>query len=304
MKSSKRRVRMNVTADGAGVVSHAGTELLREMAVATGLVEAWDEALLDTYKSAPTVHMPGQVLVDLAVAIADGARSISDLALLRDQPSLFGPVASTATAWRALDRVSGEHLVALRAGRAKARTAVWAAGGGPDLSGELCLDIDATIVVAHSDKELATPTWKKTFGFHPLLCFLDRPDISSGEALAGIVREGRAGSNTTADHVTVLDMALASLPAQARPDTVGGPRLVVRADAAGATHGFAARAGPGGSVSASAFRSLKRSGPPSPWSLRLPGRRRSRPAVTSATAPGWSRSPNSSTCPHGRTAPG
>ena len=240
MKSSKRRLRMSVTADGAGVVSHAGTELLREMAAATGLVEAWDEVLLDTYKSAPTVHMPGQVLVDLAVAIADGARSISDLALLRDQPSLFGPVASTATAWRALDRVSGEHLVALRAGRAKARTAAWAAGAAPDLSGELCLDIDATIVVAHSDKELAAPTWKKTFGFHPLLCFLDRPDIASGEALAGIVREGRAGSNTTADHVTVLDMALVSLPAQARPDAPGAPRLVVRADAAGATHGFAA----------------------------------------------------------------
>jgi hypothetical protein len=208
---------MNVTADGAGVVSHAGTELLREMAGSTG-----------------------QVLVDLAVAIADGARSISDLASLRDQPCLFGPVASTATAWRALDRVSEKHLGLLRTGRAQARAAAWAAGAAPDLSGELHLDIDATIVVAHSDKELATPTWKKTFGFHPLLCFLDRPDISSGEALAGIVREGRAGSNTTADHIAVLDMALASLPGHARPDAAGAPRLVVRADAAGATHGFAA----------------------------------------------------------------
>jgi hypothetical protein len=91
---------------------------------------------------------------------------------------------------------------------------------------------------------LATPTWRKTYGFHPLLCFLDRPDIASGEALAGIVREGRAGSNTTADHITVLDMALASLPAAARPGATktgapDAPRLVVRADAAGATHGFA-----------------------------------------------------------------
>jgi hypothetical protein len=231
---------MNVTADGAGVVSHAGAGLLREMADYTGLVDAWDEVLLDTYKTVPTVHMPGQVLVDLAVAIADGARSISDLASLRDQRSLFGPVASTATAWRALDRVSDAHLVRLRAGRAAARAAAWAAGAAPDLTGELYLDFDATIVVAHSEKELATPTWKKTFGFHPLLCFLDRPDIASGEALAGIVREGRAGSNTTADHIAVLDMALASLPAQARPGAVGGPRLVVRSDSAGATHGFAA----------------------------------------------------------------
>jgi hypothetical protein len=235
---------VNVTADGAGVVSHAGAELLRELVVATGLVEAWDEVLLDTYKSAPTRHMPGQVLADLAVAVAvavaDGAKSISDLASLRDQKDLCGPVASPATAWRALDRVSADHLVGLREGRAAARVAAWAAGAGPDLAGELCLDFDATIVVAHSDKELATPTWKKTFGFHPLVCFLDRPDISSGEALAGVVREGRAGSNTTAEHIAVLDMALDGLPAQARPGQVNGPSLLARADAAGATHGFAA----------------------------------------------------------------
>jgi hypothetical protein len=230
---------MRVTADGAGVVSHAGAELLREMAGATGLIEAWDEVLLDTYKASPTRHFPGRVLADLAVAIADGARSISDLASLRDQPSLFGPVASTATAWRALDRVSDQHLVRLRAGRAAARTAAWAAGAAPDLTGELHLDFDATIVIAHSDKELASPTWKHTFGFHPLVCFLDRPEISSGEALAGIVREGRAGSNTTADHICVLDMAIANLPEAARPRPDGGPRLVARADAAGATHGFA-----------------------------------------------------------------
>jgi hypothetical protein len=103
------------------------------------------------------------------------------------------------------------------------------------------LDIDATIVIAHSDKELAAPTWKRTFGFHPLVCFLDRPEIVSGEALAGIVRPGNAGSNTTADHIEVFDMALANLPecARPRPDDPDGPRLVVRADSAGATHDFA-----------------------------------------------------------------
>ena len=230
---------MKVTADGAGVVSHAGAELLRELAGLTGLVEAWDEVLLDTYKTFPTLHMPGRVLADLAVAVADGARSISDLAALRDQPEVFGPVASTATAWRALDRVSAAHLDRLRAGRAAARAAAWAAGAGPELSGELYLDFDATIVIAHSEKELAAPTWKKTFGFHPLVCFLDRPDISSGEALAGIVRTGRAGSNTTADHIAVLDLALANLPEGAQPGQPDGPRLVARVDSAGATHGFA-----------------------------------------------------------------
>ncbi len=241
MKSSARSGRIKVTADGEGVVSHAGAELLREMASATGLGAAWDAALLGTYKMLP-VHFPGRVLADMAVAIADGADSISDLQVLRDQPQLFGAVASTPTAWRVLDRVSSAHLPLLRQGRAMARAAAWAGGAGPDVSEELNLDIDATIVIAHSDKQTAEPTWKKTFGFHPLLCYLDRPEVSSGEALSGIVRSGGAGSNTATDHVEVLDLALASLPEQARPrrDDPKSPRLCVRSDAAGATHDFAA----------------------------------------------------------------
>jgi hypothetical protein len=224
VKRSGRAKAVRVTADGAGVVSHAGAELLRELAVSTGLVDAWDDVLLGTYRAFPTVHMPGRVLADLAVAVADGARSISDLASLRDQPGLCGPVASTATAWRVLDRVAEGHLDGLRAARATARASAWAAGAAPPLDGELYLDFDATIVIAHSEKELATPTWKHTFGFHPLVCFLDRPDISSGEALAGIVREGRAGSNTAADHIRVLDLAVANLPPSAtRSPTRSGP---------------------------------------------------------------------------------
>ncbi|MDQ6614949.1 MAG: transposase, partial [Actinomycetota bacterium] len=197
---------------------------------------AWDDALIGTYKALP-FHFPGQVLADLVVAIADGADSISDLQALRDQPDLHGAVASAPTAWRVLDRVSEAHLPLLRAGKAKARAAAWAAGAAPDLTKELHLDIDATIVIAHSDKELAAPTWKRTFGFHPVVCYLDRPEISSGEALAGIVRAGNAGSNTAVDHILVLDLALANLPvaARPRPGDASGPRLVVRADSAGAT---------------------------------------------------------------------
>lgn len=175
MKATRRLGRVRVTADGAGVVSHAGAELLREMAEATGLVGAWDTVLLGTYKTMPAAHFPGRVLADLAVAIADGAAAISHLAALRDQPGLFGPVASTSTAWRVLDRVSAAHLPAIRAGRAQARAAAWKAGAAPDLDDELCLDFDATIVIAHSEKQHAAPTWKRTFGFHPLVCFLDRP---------------------------------------------------------------------------------------------------------------------------------
>jgi hypothetical protein len=232
---------MQVSADGIGLVSRSGVALLRELADRSGLVGGWTAALADTYDG-PWLHPPGQVLADLAVMIADGGDAISHLGVLRDQAKLFGSVASDPTAWRALHRVDAEHLPAIQAVRAAARERVWAAGGGPDLSGELVLDFDATVTVAHSEKENAAATWKRTFGFHPLLCYLDRPDISGGEALAGLLRAGNAGSNTTADHVMVLDLALRALPAAARPRPADptGPRLLARSDSAGATHGFAA----------------------------------------------------------------
>src|SRR3954453_7614801 len=144
-----------------------------------------------------------------------------------------------------LNRIDADHLGAVREGRSAARESAWAAGAGPDLTEELCLDFDATITIAPSEKENAAATWKKTFGFHPLLCFLDRPDVAGGEALAGLLRKGNAGSNTAADHVTVLDQALAALPEHARPrpgeqpGTWEGPRLLARSDSAGATPAFA-----------------------------------------------------------------
>jgi hypothetical protein len=232
--------RVKVSADGKGVVSHAGVGLLRGMAEQTGLVEAVSSALLDTYKGVP-VHAPGRVFTDLAVAIADGADAISGIAVLGDREELFGQVASMPTTWRVLDRIDAVHLDAVREARAAARGVAWAAGAGPDLSAELMLDFDATITIAHSEKEGATPTWKRSFGYHPLLCFLDRPEVANGEALAGLLRPGNAGSNTATDHITVLDLALASLPAQARPrlGDPDGPRLLARSDSAGATHAFA-----------------------------------------------------------------
>ena len=96
----------------------------------------------------------------------------------------------------------------------------------------LVLDMDATLVICHSEKEAATRTWKKTFGYHPLLCFLD----NTGEALSGLLREGRAGSNTTADHITVLDQALAQIPDAHRH----GTPILIRTDGAGSTYGFLA----------------------------------------------------------------
>jgi DDE family transposase len=244
VKRSNLVPRVKVSADGAGVVSHAGVGLLREMAEYTGLVAGVSGALLDTYKGMP-VHAPGRVFTDLAAAVADGADAISGIAVLGDREELHGPVASVPTAWRLLDRIDAAHLDAVREARSAARASAWAAGAAPDLTGELRLDVDATITIAHSEKENAAATWKRTFGFHPLLCFLDRPEVAGGEALAGLLRPGNAGSNTAADHVEVLDMALAALPEQARPrpgdpDSSDGPRLLVRSDSAGATHAFAA----------------------------------------------------------------
>ncbi|WP_010148430.1 IS1380 family transposase [Serinicoccus profundi] len=241
MKRNGSVRRVKVSADGEGVVSHAGLGMLREMAEYTGLVNALDEVLADTYRG-PWVHAPGRVLTDVAVAVGDGADAITGIEVLGDREGVFGPVASMPTAWRVLDRVDADHLGAVRAARAAARAKAWAAGAGPDLSQELAIDFDATITIAHSEKENAAATWKRTFGFHPLLAFLDRPEIAGGEALAGLLRKGNAGSNTATDHVTVLKQALAALPehARPRPGDPEGPRVLARSDSAGATHAFAA----------------------------------------------------------------
>jgi hypothetical protein len=167
---------------------------------------------------------------------------VSHIEVFGDRHEVCGPVASMPTTWRMLDRIDEAHLSGVRAARAAARERAWAAGAGPDLTGLLQIDVDATITISHSeDKENAAKTWKRTFGFHPLLAFLDRPEVSGGESLGGLLRPGNAGSNTAADHITVLDQALSALPAHARPcpadpDSV---RVVVRSDSAGATHAFA-----------------------------------------------------------------
>jgi hypothetical protein len=237
--------RVKVSADGHGVVSHAGMAMLRELADRTGLSAHVTAALADTYRGR-WVYAPGEVFADLAAAVADGADCIDGIGqLCGDREHVFGAKASTTTMWRLVDqRIDTAHLPGIRAARASARAAAWAAGAAPAAGGWLHIDIDATLVIDHSDnKQLATPTWKKTYGHHPLLAFLDRPEIAGGEALAGLLRTGRAGSNTAADHITVLDQALASLPPawQPGPDQRGAdaPKVLVRCDTAGATHDFA-----------------------------------------------------------------
>jgi hypothetical protein len=207
------------------VVSHAGSRVLSDLADAAGLTGGLSEAMAPT-KQRRRGHDRGQVLVDVAVMIADGGETISDLAVLRDQPDLFGAVASTPTAWRMLEAVDPAALERIAVARAEARRRVWAAGADP---GFYVIDFDGTLVTAHSEKEGAAPTYKRGFGHHPLLAFLD----ATGEALAGILRPGNAGSNTTADHVELLALALAQLPVN--PHAV---EVIARADSAALTHGF------------------------------------------------------------------
>ncbi len=246
MKNSAAASRVKVSADGHGVVSHAGMAMMRELADRTGLSAQVTAALADTYRG-PWVYAPGDVFADLAAAVADGADCIDAVGhLCGDREHVFGAKASTTTMWRLIDeRIDAAHLCAVRAARAAARAAAWAAGAAPEPGDWLHIDIDATLVIDHSDnKEKAGATWKKTYGHHPLLAFADRPEIAGGEALAGLLRPGGAGSNTAADHISVLEQALAGLPARWRPDPdhrhdPDKPAVLVRCDTAGATHDFA-----------------------------------------------------------------
>jgi hypothetical protein len=236
------RPKITVTADGQGVASHAGTRLLGDLADAVGMSAAFSDALAGL-RERRSCHDPGRVLVDVAVMLADGGEAISDLAVLRDQPGLFGSVASTATAWRVLDGVDDAALDRLRQARASARERAWllraeagrdipaATAGGRDWPG-LVLDVDATLVEVHSEKQDAAAHFKGGFGFHPILVWLD----NTNEALAGLLRPGNAGANTAADHVEVTDLALAQIPDQRRY----GTPILVRADGAGCSKAWLA----------------------------------------------------------------
>jgi hypothetical protein len=160
VKATGTRPKITVSADGRGVVGHAGARLLADVADATGLTSAVGEALAGL-RQRQGGHDPGRVAVDVAVMLADGGVAIADLVVLRDQPGLFGPVASDPTAWRVLSNVDADALVRLRAARAQARELAWAQaaetrGGLPasTAAGQpvpgLVLDLDASIVICHS----------------------------------------------------------------------------------------------------------------------------------------------------------
>jgi DDE family transposase len=218
---------LEVTTDGTGVVGHAGAALLRELADRLGLTRAFGWRGPGERRR----HPDAVVLRDRAVMLADGGDCLSDLAVLRDQPELFGPVASTPTAWRIIERVGKDPdgLAGLRAARAHARARAWAAGAHPDPE-LLIVDADATLVLAHSDaKEGAAGTYKGSFGFHPLLAYLDR-GAAPGESLAGLLRPGNAPAGGSDDLIALVDLALEQLPVAAANQPV-----LIRSDSAGAS---------------------------------------------------------------------
>jgi hypothetical protein len=234
---------LEVSGGGAGVVSHAGLVLLRHLADKTGLTGGLSGAL-----ASPRilVHDRGRVLADLACAIADGARVISDFRVMGDQPELFGLVASVPTAWRTLAEIARGGARAdkrITAAVSMARRHAWAQvaarhGTLPGvrvadkmLEGVTCIRLDATVTVAHSDKQLAEANFKG-YGHHPLVGVCDN---TGGEPLAWMLRRGSAGSNTAADHLALLDAAIAALPPGHRR------KLMVTCDGAGASHDLIAR---------------------------------------------------------------
>jgi Transposase DDE domain group 1 len=172
-------------------------------------------------------HDPGGVIRDLAVMLADGGECVSDLGAVREQDALFGSVASDSTAFRTVDRVASTPglLDALRSAHARARARFWELHGAPE---RLTIDIDATLITAHSEKEQAAGNYKHGFGFHPLGAYT----AETREALAMMLRPGNAGSNTAADHKTVIDRALQQIPAE----QIETMEILIRADSAGATH--------------------------------------------------------------------
>jgi hypothetical protein len=225
-----------VSADSPGLVSQAGAVLLWETMRVTGLGAGLSRGLA-RWRAPRAVHDPGKIVADLAAAVALGGDCLADIAVLRDQPELAGPVASDPVVSRLVSVLAADlprALKAVRAARSAARERAWAlaAENAPGADGLVTVDLDATIVIAHSDKDQAAPTWKKTFGFHPMTVWADHGEGGNGEPLAIVLRAGNAGSNTAADHIEATRLSLAQLPRHQRR------RVLVRTDSGGGTHEF------------------------------------------------------------------
>jgi hypothetical protein len=228
-----------LTTGGSGLIGAVGAPLLRLLAEQSGLRSGLSTVLGRARPDFVPEHDRGQVLVDVAVALGLGAVSVAGATnLLSASHAVLGRVASTPTMWRALSELDPAGLAAVAKARATHRRLMWARlatrpGGFPWLrvaeqtwTGWIVLDVDASLVESHSDKQGATGTYKKhVFGLHPIIVSC----ANTGEVLAVLLRPGNCGSNTAADHVKVLTEAVAQLPAAYRK------KIIFRADGAGST---------------------------------------------------------------------
>jgi hypothetical protein len=231
--------------DGAGtqVVSQAGAVLLTVTLATVGLDRVLSTAL-GPWRPRWAVHDPAKVLLDLALGLAIGGDCLADVGVLRAERGVFGRVASDPTVSRTIDRLADDAdkvLAAVDTARAAARATAWRLAGdrapdhGTDAGRPLVIDVDATLVTAHSEKEGAAATFKKGFGHHPLWAFVDHGPDGTGEPVAALLRPGNAGSNTAGDHLTVIRAALRQLPGY-RAGRRPGKKVLIRVDGAGATH--------------------------------------------------------------------
>jgi hypothetical protein len=225
---------VDVESGGESLISSAGAALLLKSAQVSGLAKELSRAL-SPWRTPRSVHDPGKTVLDLAVTIALGGDCLADAAVLRAQAQLFGPVASDPTISRLIDTFGDDPstvIAAIREARATARAVVWGHQLPTPITGQLVVDLDATLIGAHSEKEGATPNFKRGFGFHPMLAFVDHGTGGTGEPLAAMLRPGKATANDAADQIAVLDAALAQLPEQVRS------QVLVRGDTGAGVHGF------------------------------------------------------------------
>ncbi|MFB9164915.1 MULTISPECIES: IS1380 family transposase [Arthrobacter] len=234
---------VRVDATGDGVVSQGGGIVLTEMLKASGLTTGLAEAL-EPWRKPFATHNPGKILTDLALSMATGGDFVSDIDRLRNQPEVYGRIASDPTISRLFKVLAtvqpAKALVAINKARAVSRAHVWEKAGdasplhGVSRKNPLVIDLDASLVNSHSEKDDARPTWKKGFGFHPLCSFIDHGLAGTGEPLVTLLRPGNAGSNTVADHIQVVKDSIKQLPKGWR----SGRKIMIRTDSAGGTHGF------------------------------------------------------------------
>lgn len=214
MKTNALVSKVHLAAGGESLISSSGLSLLAQTASVSGLADGLSAGLSPWRKPAAT-HDPGKFVLDLVLAIAAGGDCLADVSLIRSQSELFGQVASDPTISRLVDVLGADAVAtgsALRAARASARAKVWGHRSPFIDNDTIVIDLDATLIGAHSEKELASPNYKRGFGFHPMMAFVDHGTGGTGEPLAAMLRTGKATANSAADQIGVLDAALAQLP--------------------------------------------------------------------------------------------